>query len=72
MIPEANKPNMIEGPIILGHPDRGARHFVCGELVYSGRYIEIKFGGCCSWKLRVSVYGVTNNNYLYRWARYLY
>lgn len=24
MIPEANKPNMIEGPIILGHPDRGA------------------------------------------------
>lgn len=49
MIPEANKPNMIEGPIILGHPDRGStRHFVCGELVYSGCYIEIKFGGCCS------------------------
>ncbi|WP_336765713.1 hypothetical protein [Paenibacillus sp. USHLN196] len=46
MISKANKPDMIEGPIILGHPDRGSRrHFVCGELVCSGCYIEIKFGG---------------------------
>ncbi|MFB8378107.1 hypothetical protein [Paenibacillus taichungensis] len=43
--PEASKPDMHQGPIILGHPGWGnTRHFVCGEPLYAGCYIEVKYG----------------------------
>jgi hypothetical protein len=46
MTPQPKKQGMIEGPITLGHEGgaSGLRHFVGGEPVRTGSYIEIKFG----------------------------
>ncbi|TVX85601.1 hypothetical protein FPZ44_24920 [Paenibacillus agilis] len=45
MTPEPTKEGMIEGYITLGHEGGGSlRHFVSGEKVHAGSYIEVKFG----------------------------
>ncbi len=46
MAPQPKKQGMIEGPIVLGHEGgaNGLRHFVAGEPVRAGSYIEVKFG----------------------------
>lgn len=46
MTPEPKKAGMIEGRITMGHEgtSNGLRHFVAGEKVNSGSYIEVKFG----------------------------
>ena len=45
MTPEPKKKGMIEGPITLGHQGaNNLRHFVAGEPVHAGSYIEVKFG----------------------------
>lgn len=46
MKPQPKKEGMIEGPIVFGHEGsaNGYRHFVEGEPVRAGSYIEVKFG----------------------------
>lgn len=45
LIPEDNKPDMIEGLIILGNIGKGnIRHFVGDKPLYAGCYIEVRFG----------------------------
>lgn len=45
MTPQLKKEGMIEGQIILGHEGQGSlRHFVNGEPIHAGSYIEVKFG----------------------------
>jgi hypothetical protein len=46
MTPQPKKEGMIEGPIVLGHEGgaNGLRHFVAGEPIHAGSYMEVKFG----------------------------
>lgn len=44
MAPQTKKEGIIEGLILIGTDGNGNRHFVDGEALNAGSYIEVKFG----------------------------